>query len=183
MTDPNPKLRSIREFLADAAPVVARHMHELCEKHGIDLDSPWPPRFPKEAEPEPKTPAKILQFPLPFGEDTRAVSNPMARCPLFAPVKERQHFKDYVTVSEEGGCIVEFRGEQLNQDDHDTLLQLVRMALHKPFGEDVRVSVNSTLLGMGRTTRPSQRRQFFGSSVFPVVPTISWGYHANPNKR
>jgi len=162
MTDPNPKLRSIREFLAEAPSTAARHMRELCEKHGIDLDSPWPPRFPKEAEPQqPQPPAKILQFPLPFGDDTRAVSNPMARCALFAAVKERQFFKDYVTVGEEGGCIVEFAGEQLNQDDHDALMQLVRMALHKPFGEDVRVSVNSALLGMGRTTHAEQRRQFF----------------------
>ena len=123
-------------------------------------------------EPEPKPPAKILQFPLPFGEDTRAVSNPMARCPLFAAVKERQHFKDYVTVGEEGGCIVEFKGEQLNQDDHDTLLQLVRMALHKPFGEDVRVSVNSALLGMGRTTHAEQRRQFFEQTSRLVCGTV-----------
>ena len=27
------------------------------------------------------------------------------------------------------------------------------------------------------------KRMKIGSSVFPVVPTISWGYHANPNKR
>jgi hypothetical protein len=129
----------------------------------------------KGAAPEqqqPKPPAKILQFPLPFGENTRAVSNPMARCSLFAPIKERQFFKDYVTVSEEGGCIVEFKGEQLNQDDHDTLLQLVRMALHKPFGEDVRVSVNSALLGMGRTTHAEQRRQFFEQTSRLVCGTV-----------
>ena len=105
--------------------------------------------------------AKILQFPLPFGEDTRAVSNPMAKCSLFAAVKERQNFKDYVLVGIVNGMKVEYIGEQLNQDDHDTLLQLVKMALHKPFGEDVFQSVNAVLDGLGRTTHQEQRRQLF----------------------
>ena len=26
-------------------------------------------------------------------------------------------------------------------------------------------------------------KAFYGSSVFPVVPSISWGYHAHLNKR
>ncbi len=107
---------------------------------------------------QPQT-AKILQFPLPFGEDTRAVSNPMAKCALFAAVKERQFFNDYVFVGTVYGMKVEFAGEQLNQDDHDTLLQFVKMALHKPFGEDVFQAVNAVLAGLGRTTHQSQRRQ------------------------
>jgi len=109
---------------------------------------------------EPKT-AKILQFPLPFGENTRAVSNPMARCALFAAVKEREHFKDYVVVGIVNGMKVEFAGEQLNQDDHDTLLQLVKMALHKPFGEDIYQAVNAVLSGLGRHTQQEQRAQLF----------------------
>jgi hypothetical protein len=108
----------------------------------------------------PKT-AKVLQFYLPFGKNTRAVSNPMARCALFAAVKERQYFKDYVVVGIVNGVKVEFAGEQLNQDDHDTLLQLVKMALHKPFGEDVCQSVNAVLSGLGRHTRQEQRAQLF----------------------
>jgi hypothetical protein len=88
----------------------------------------------------------------------------MAKCALFAAVKERQHFKDYVLVGIVNGMKVEYAGEQLNQDDHDTLLQLVKMALHKPFGEDVFQSVNA-VLGFSRawaihasgTTRPTLR--------------------------
>lgn len=109
---------------------------------------------------QPQT-AKILQFPLPFGEDTRASSNLMARCALFAPVKERAHFQDYVIVGEVDGCLIEWKGEQLNQDDNDTLLQLVKMARHKAFGVDVVQRVNVILRGLNRQTRQEQRRQFF----------------------
>jgi hypothetical protein len=106
-------------------------------------------------------PATILQFPLPFGENTRAASNPLARCALFAPVKERQHFKGYVTLGMVNGTLIEFSGEQLNQDDHDTLLQLVKMALHKAYGEDVVQAVNAVLTGLGRSTHLEQRAQLF----------------------
>ena len=114
----------------------------------------------KAKQSQPQT-AKILQFPLPFGEHTRAVSNPMAKCALFAAVKERQHFKNYVLVGIVNGMKVEFAGEQLNQDDHDTFLQLVKMALHQPIGEDVFQSVNAVLTGLGRHTRQEQRTQLF----------------------
>ena len=114
-----------------------------------------------KAEPEAAPTATILKFPLPFGEDTRAVSNPLARCALFAAVKERQFFCEYVTVGEIGGAKVEFKGEQLNQDDHDTLLQLFKMALNKRLGADVLQAVNAVLRGLGRKTRESHRSQLF----------------------
>ena len=147
-TRPNMSNEPLSRDLAAVLESIGRRVAETAERE-------------KAAVPEPKPPAKILQFPLPFGDDTRAVSNSMARCPLFAAVKERQFFKDYVTAGKDGACTIEFAGEQLNQDDHDTLMQLVRMAVHKPFGEDVRVSVNSALLGLGRSTHAEQRRQFF----------------------
>jgi len=90
----------------------------------------------KAQQSRPQT-AKILQFPLPFGEDTRAVSNPLARCALFAPVKERQHFRDYVTVGEVDGVKIEIKGEQLNQDDQDALIQFFTMANHRAIGETI----------------------------------------------
>ncbi len=118
---------------------------------------------PQEAKASPEKPqaAKIMQFPLPFGEDTRASSNVMARCALFAPVNERAHFKDYVVVGNVDGYLIEWKGEQVNQDDHDTLLQLIKMALHRSFGVDVVQSVNAVLKGLGRQTRQTQRQQFF----------------------
>lgn len=181
--EPAQAAQTIREFL-DSCAVKAGHAHILegCRKHGISLDSPWPPKFPEEGgrEPEPLPPAKILQFPLPFGENTRAVSNPLARGSLFAAVKERQHFKEYVLVGEQDGVKIEFCGEQLNQDDHDMLLQLVTMALHKPFGADIAQAVNAVLRGLGRTTNQSQRRQAFEEISRLVRGTVRLTRHHMP---
>jgi hypothetical protein len=104
-------------------------------------------------------PATILQFPAPFGEHTRAVSNAIARSALFAPVKQRQFFRHYVVVGQVDGVTVEYKGEQLNQDDHDMFLQLVKMALHQPLGTDIRASLNAVLRGLGRSNNQEQRRQ------------------------
>jgi hypothetical protein len=104
-------------------------------------------------------PATILQFPQPFGEHTRAVSNALARGALFAPVKERQFFRHYVVVGQVDGVTVEYKGEQLNQDDHDMFLQLVKMALHESLGADIRQSINAVLRGLGRSNNQEQRRQ------------------------
>lgn len=182
---------TIREFLA-ANPIGARKTRELCEKYGIDLDSPWPPHFHRDARGEPSIPlpntpapegakstAKVLRFPQPFGEATRAVSNPLARCALFAAVKDRQYFKDWVLVGEIEGVKVEFKGERFNQEDHDTLLQLVKMARGNPFGGDVSVSVNEALKGLGRQTHKSQREQLFAEIerlVFGMVRLTPQGY-------
>jgi hypothetical protein len=122
---------------------------------------------------EPPAPVSVvLQFPLPFGEQSRAVSNPMARCALFAPVKERAHYKEYTLVGEVDGLRVEMKGEQFNQDDHDTLLQLVKMALHKPYGVDVYQSVNAVLGGLNRHTRQEQRKQLFAQVERLVAGTL-----------
>jgi len=71
------------------------------------------------------------------------------------------HFQDYVIVGEVDGCLIEWKGEQLNQDDHDTFLQLIKMARHKAFGDDVVQQVNAILRGLNRHTQKEQRRQFF----------------------
>ena len=105
--------------------------------------------------------ARVIQFPLPFGIDTRAVSNPLARCALFAAVKERAFFRDYFLVGIVSGLKIEFAGEQLNQDDHDTYLQLVRMAWGTLQGTEVKQTVNSVLAGLGRHTHREQRTQLF----------------------
>lgn len=117
-------------------------------------------------------PAKILQFPLPFGDDTRAVSNALARGSLFAAVKERQFFKAYEIVGQVDGVKIEYKGEQLNQDDHDTFLQLIAMANHKAFGLDICQPVNPVLRGIGRTTHQEQRRQLFDQMSRLVSGTI-----------
>ena len=129
-------------------------------------------------------PATILQFPAPFGEHTRAVSNTLARGALFAPVKERQFFRQYVVVGQADGVTVEYKGEQLNQDDHDTFLQLVKMALHHPLGGDLEQAVNAVLRGLGRSNNQEQRRQLFAQvsrlvsgTVRLSTPSVRYEWH------
>lgn len=154
------KAETIREHLNEMPNKEGHeYIKELCSSNGISLDNPWPPYISEIADKYKS--AVIVEFPSLFGDDTRAVSNTMARCPAFAAVKERQHFRDYVLVGIVNGTKIEFSGEQLNQDDHDTFMQLVKMAEHRPFGAEVWQSVNSVLGGLGRHTRQEQRKQLF----------------------
>lgn len=108
----------------------------------------------------PRQPAKIVQFPLPFPEDSPPVSNVIARSALFAAVKskDRRVMKDEVVASQEG-IRISFSGEQFNQDDHDTFMQLVKLASGRPLGETVIVPANAILRTLGRATGKSQHEQ------------------------
>ena len=134
----------------------------------------------KAQQSRPQT-AKILQFPLPFGEDTRAVSNPLARCALFAPVKERQHFRDYITVGEVDGVKIEIKGEQLNQDDQDALIQFFTMANHRAIGETIFLRVNPILRGLGRGNHKSQRIQLFAEIDRLVTTSLRFTPKGRPS--
>jgi TrfA protein len=108
----------------------------------------------------PRPPAKIVQFPLPFPEDSPPVSNVIARSALFAAVKskDRRMMRDEVVASQEG-IEIAFSGEQLNQDDHDNFMQLVKLASGRPLGETVIVPANAILRTLGRSTGKSQHDQ------------------------
>ena len=95
---------------------------------------------PLRSEPEPLSSAKIIQFPL-FPEATRPVSNDMARSALFSCIqgKDRRFIKDALLATVDG-VEIRFTGEQLNQDDHDLLMQLIFMAREKPVGAWVTIS-------------------------------------------
>jgi hypothetical protein len=109
-------------------------------------------------EPE-KLPAKVIQFPL-FPNETRPVSNDMARSALFACVqgKDRQMVKDELLATV-NGVEIRFTGETFNQDDHDLLMQLVFMASHKPLGEYTTVPAHAILKALGRNTGGDQHKQ------------------------
>ena len=111
------------------------------------------------AEPPPPSSAKIIQFPL-FPEATRPVSNDMARSALFSCVqgKDRRFIKDALlaTVADRE---IRFTGEQLNQDDHDLLMQMVFMAQHKPLGSWVMVPAYGILQALGRQIGGKQYRE------------------------
>ena len=103
-------------------------------------------------EPVPASPssAKLIQFPL-FPADTRPVSNDMARSALFSCVQgvDRRVLHNTVLATV-GEVKIEFTGQQLNQDDHDVLMQLVFMARDKRLGQFVVVSAYAILKGLGR---------------------------------
>lgn len=112
----------------------------------------------QEAE-EKKQGAKVIQFPLPFPAETRPASNDLIRSALFAAVrgKDRQNFPDYVRLAAFRDIEIWYKGDQLNQDDHDAFMQLVFMAQNKPLGEDVRVSFRSFIAGLGKGYGSSAR--------------------------
>jgi len=106
-----------------------------------------------------KLPAQVLQFPV-FPNATRPVSNAMARSALFSCVqgKDRQMLKEELLAAQDG-MEMRFTGEQLNQDDHDLLMQLIFMGRHKPFGEYTTVPAYAVLKALGRKTGGSHYRQ------------------------
>ncbi len=114
---------------------------------------------PPALAPEQPSTAKIIQFPL-FPDATRPVSNDMARSALFSCVqgKDRRFIKDTLlaTVADKE---IRFTGEQLNQDDHDLLMQMVFMAQHKPLGSWVMVPAYGMLQALGRQIGGKQYRE------------------------
>lgn len=103
--------------------------------------------------------AQIIQFPL-FPEETRPASNDCARSALFAAIKGKdRRMLDNALLATVDSVKIHFTGKQLNQDDHDTLMQLVFMAKHKPLGEYVTVPARAILKGLGRGTGGDKHEQ------------------------
>src|SRR5713101_6849560 len=117
--------------------------------------------------------AKILQFPL-FPEATRPVSNDMARSALFSCVqgKDRQFIKESLLATV-NGVEIRFTGEQLNQDDHDLLMQLVFMAHKRPIGAWVTVPAYAILQALERQTGGKQYRELHADILRLAAGTVS----------
>lgn len=103
--------------------------------------------------------AKIILLPI-FPKETRPAVNALARSALFAAIqgKDRQKLWNEKIASAEGVEIF-FTGEQLNQDDHDTFMQLVAMASQKPLGDYVTVPAHTLLKALGRGTSGKEHNQ------------------------
>ena len=110
-------------------------------------------------EPAPTSGSKVIQFPL-FPESTRPVSNDMARSALFSCIqgKDRRFIKDALLATVDG-VEIRFTGEQLNQDDHDLLMQLIFMARATALGKWVTVSAYAILKALGRKDSGKQYRE------------------------
>jgi len=122
---------------------------------------------------KPRKSGEVIQFPL-FPDDTRPVSNDVARSALFSCVqgKDRDTVKDALIATVDGVAI-RFTGERFNQDDHDVLMQLVHMAAHKPLGEYVTIPANAVLKALGRGTGKSQHDQLRADITRLIAATVS----------
>jgi TrfA protein len=125
------------------------------------------------SEPEPPSSAKIIQFPL-FPEATRPVSNDMARSVLFSCVqgKDRIFIKDALLATVDG-VEIRFTGEQLNQDDHDLLMQLIFMAREKPVGAWVTIPAHAILKALCRQVGGKQHRALRADIFRLAAGTVS----------
>src|SRR5712691_7166741 len=123
--------------------------------------------------PEPPSGAKIIQFPL-FPEATRPVSNDMARSALFSCIqgKDRRFIKDALMATVDG-VEIRFKGEQLNQDDHDLLMQLIFMAREKPVGAWVTMPAHTILKALCRQVGGKQHRDLRADIFRLAAGTVS----------
>jgi hypothetical protein len=131
----------------------ARHQANQAKSAPPTADPLSAPATPAPVSPETKPPsAKPVRLPT-FPEVTRPAANPLSRSALFAAIqgKDREMLKDCLIASADGWRIL-FSGEQLNQDDYDTLMQLIFMAKDTPVGEYVTASSHAMLKAMGRDT-------------------------------
>jgi hypothetical protein len=128
---------------------------------------------PPRTEPEPQSSAKIIQFPL-FPEATRPVSNDMARSALFSCIqgKDRRFIKDALMATVDG-VEIRFTGEQLNQDDHDLLMQLIFMAREKPVGAWVTMPAHTILKALCRQVGGKQHRDLRADIFRLAAGTVS----------
>ena len=117
---------------------------------------------------------KVVQFPLPFPEDSPPVSNVIARSALFAAIKSKDRRKMHKEiVASQDGVEISFTGEQLNQDDHDNFMQLVKLASGQPLGQTVIVPANAILRTLGRNTGKSQHEQLRADMYRLVTGTVT----------
>jgi hypothetical protein len=146
-------------------PDLSNALHRY--KEGVEA------RAAKDAA-EPRPPAKIVQFPLPFPAETPPVCNVIARSALFAAIKskDRRQMKKEIVASQDG-VEISFSGEQLNQDDHDNFMQLVKLASARPLGHAVIVPANAILRALGRSTGKTQHEQLRADMQRLVSGTVA----------
>jgi TrfA protein len=103
---------------------------------------------------------EVVQFRIPFPDDKPPVCNVIARSSLFAAIKSKdRRLMDKEIVASQDGVEIRFSGWQLNQDDHDNFMQLVKLASSRPLGQAVIVPANAILRALGRSTGKSQHDQ------------------------
>jgi len=116
----------------------------------------------------------VVQFPLPFPDNTPPVSNVIARSALFAAIKSKDRRRMHKEiVASQDGVEISFTGEQLNQDDHDNFMQLVKLASGRPLGQTVVAPANAILRTLGRGAGKSQHDQLRADMDRLVTGTVT----------
>ena len=174
--------QSIREFL-DSSPIKAFHAQVLegCRRHGISLDSPWPPQFPGEGEPEPpkaEQKGQLILFPQ-WAEDRRAAAHAIFRSALFPALnfKEGRPFLKEKRIVSVEGVQVFFTGEQFDQSDLDVYLELLNIAHETPFGVECCFTAYSLLKALGRATGKADYQQLHGELIRLRAGTVDMTDH------
>jgi hypothetical protein len=149
---------SIREFL-EVHPLGAQKIYELCEQYGIDLDSPWPPDFPKKDT----QPAELADLPVLrslWPDSHRAGPNAIFRSALFPSLnfQEGRPFLKGEKIYSVDSITVFFTGERFDQSDLDVYLEILHLAGKHPVGTEVTFSAHSLLKALKRDTGYSQHQ-------------------------
>jgi len=183
--EPAQAAQTIREFL-DSCAVKAGHSHILegCQKYGISLDSPWPPKFPEEGGREPEPPkaeqkGQLILFPQ-WADDRRAAVHAIFRSALFPALNNKQPRRYY--PAQERICSVEgvevlFMGTQFDQSDLDVYLELLNIAHETPFGVECCFTAYSLLKALGRATGKADYQQLHGELIRLRAGTVDMTDH------
>jgi hypothetical protein len=182
LEEPETRAPSIREFL-DSCAIKAGHAHilESCRKHGISLDSPWPPQFPEEGEPEPPKvgqKGQLILFPH-WAEDRRAAVHAIFRSALFPALNNknpRRYLEEERLFSVEG-VEVFFTGKQFGQSDLDVYLELLNIAHETPFGVECCFTAYSLLKALGRRTGKADYQQLHSELIRLCAGTVDMTDH------
>lgn len=174
--------QSIREFL-DSSPIKAFHAQVLegCRRHGISLDSPWPPKFPEEGEPEPpkaEQKGQLILFPQ-WAEDRRAAPYATFRSALFPALnfKEGRPFLKEKRIVSVEGVQVFFTGEQFDQSDLDVYLELLNIAHETHFGVECCFTAYGLLTALGRATGKANHKWLHSVLIRLCAGTVDMTDH------
>ena len=176
---------TIREFL-DSCTIKAGHDHilESCQKHGVSLDSPWPPHFPEEGGREPEPPkaeqkGQLILFPQ-WANDRRAAVHAIFRSALFPALnnkQQRRYYPELERLFSVEGVEVFFMGTQFDQSDQDVYLELVNIAHETPFGLECCFTAYSLLKALGRATGKADYQQLHGELIRLRAGTVDMTDH------
>jgi hypothetical protein len=102
---------------------------------------------------------EVIQLPICF-DDKRATPNSFIRSALFSAVQAKDRvFLNGIDIESQDGITVNFKGEQLNQDDLTLWMALIHLTKGKPLGSAVTLSAHSILKAMDLSTGGDQHKQ------------------------